>query len=74
MYFLDIKTLVSHDLNMQYDILKLLSKILQDLKLPYFIIFFDGMHFSKVHFWPKTTKNIKIAPKQEKPDFCVHKM
>ena len=39
------------------------------LKPPYFINFFDCMHFSKNHFWPKTTEKMKIAQKQEKVDF-----
>ena len=36
------------------------------LKPPYFIIFFDCMHFSKIHIWPKTTEKMKIARKQKK--------
>ena len=71
---MDIKTLVTHDLNVLSEILKLLSKNLQNLKPPYFINFFDCMHFSKNHFWPKTTENMKIAQKQEKVDFFVHKI
>ena len=52
---MDIKTLVTHDLNMQSETFKLLSKNLQNLKQPHFINFFDCMHFSEIYFWPKTT-------------------
>ena len=51
---------------MQSEIKKLLSKNLQDFKPPYFITFFDCMHFSRIHCWPKTTENMKIDLKQEK--------
>ena len=72
---MDIKTLVTHDLNMQSEIFKLLSKNLQNLKQPHFIkLFFDCMHFSKKNVWPKTTEYMKIAQKQEKVNFFVHKI
>ena len=66
---MDIKTLVTHDLNVLSEIFKLLSKNLQNLKQPHFVNFFEWMHFSKIHFWPKTTENMKIARKQKKVDF-----
>ena len=68
-----IKTLVTHDLNVLSEILKLLSKNLQNLKPSYLINFFDAL-FKKNHFWPETTENMKIARKQEKVDFFVHKI
>ena len=39
-HFFDIKTLETLDENAQSEILKLVSKNLQDLKPPYFITFF----------------------------------
>ena len=71
---MDIKTLVTHDLNMQSEIFKLLSKNLQNLKQLHFINFFDCMHFSEIYFWPKTTENMKIAQKQGKVNFFVQKI
>ena len=70
---MDIKTLVTHDLNMQSEIFKLLSKNLQNMKQPHFINFFDCMQFSDF-FWPKTTENMKIAQKQKNVIFSVHKI
>ena len=43
--FLDFRTLVTHDLNVQSEILKLLSKNLQISRPPYFVNSFDCLFF-----------------------------
>ena len=57
---MDSKTLVTHDLIVRSEILKL-----QNLKPPYFYKLFLLHALFKNHFWPKTTENMKFAPKQE---------
>ena len=58
-----IKTLVTHDLNVQFEILKLLYKICKIWShIFYQLILFYAL--LKNLIWPKTTENMKITPKQ----------